>query len=726
MLNFNWLKGEAWLLALGWSLSLRPGQAAAPSDNWHLTPVAAYHKLTARTPGVLEPFTATPTQLRAARGEWECFQIVITAGDTPLSDVSATATGLATHLGEYIPLTNTQLFWENYVFVPHPSGNRRLEKLWWPDALIPVTLQPHQNILPHQSKVVWAALQIPTDAKPGDYYGALDVTADGQTRQLAVLLTVEPFTLPAPSLRGNIAVYYDVLRDWYAKNFKPLDDAQFARMKRQYYEFLLDYHLNAYDLPVAWQSDAADAYLNDLRVLAVRLPGLGAPDMPAALARLKQTNTLHKAYYYQIDEPPPERYAEARDTAHKLRALDPSLKQCVTAHPNHALAGAVDIWCPNIGDFFGLGHLDLDALAAARKQGQETWWYTMVEPKYPYPTWLLDDDAGAVRLYGWMMARWGINGFVYSMAHGWGPKPLENLQSFAGTNGDGTLLYPSELAGGSGPMPSIRLMLLRAAIQDYDLLQMLPAPQRARLTQAVVNDASPTLHPDYAAIDWNKLRAALFQALAGHRVLLSPTPANAAWHSAPPTKLLVNALHSNGAVPRLTVAPLIDGELNDAVWNEQTRYAAPFQRFAGDTVATPQTALWLAHDNKYLYVALRADLKAPTAQGEWVAIDLAPLDATERWRFIVTAGGKSMVERHTREGHFGIAGLQWRGALKTYARFYNVEMKLPLSVLKGAHSFRLAALRRVNDATLGTRYTVRAGVADAGDVTLMPVVTLAP
>jgi hypothetical protein len=29
---------------------------------------------------------------------------------------------------------------------------------------------------------------------------------------------------------------------------------------------------------------------------------------------------------------------------------------------------------------------------------------------------------------------------VYSMAHGWGPKPLENIQSFAGTNGDGTLL----------------------------------------------------------------------------------------------------------------------------------------------------------------------------------------------------------------------------------------------------------------------------------------------
>src|SRR4028119_1299244 len=126
-------------------------------------------------------------------------------------------------------------------------------------------------------------------------------------------------------------------------------------------------------------------------------------------------------------------------------------------------------------------------LEAERKKDRETWWYTMVEPKNPYPTWLVDDDAAAVRVYGWMMARYGITGFVYSMAHGWGPKPLQNIQSFAGTNGDGTLLYPSELAGGSGPMPSIRLMLLRDAIEDYELLRVLKnAPLREKLTRLII------------------------------------------------------------------------------------------------------------------------------------------------------------------------------------------------------------------------------------------------
>ncbi|MBW3637583.1 MAG: DUF4091 domain-containing protein, partial [Armatimonadetes bacterium] len=104
-----------------------------------------------------------------------------------------------------------------------------------------------------------------------------------------------------------------------------------------------------------------------------------------------------------------------------------------------------------------------------RKKGRETWFYTMVEPKFPHPTWLLDDDGASMRAFGPLMARNGLGGFVYSMAHGWGPKPLENLQSFAGTNGDGTLLYPAEIVGGVGPMPSIRLMLLRDAMEDVEL-----------------------------------------------------------------------------------------------------------------------------------------------------------------------------------------------------------------------------------------------------------------
>ena len=93
-----------------------------------------------------------------------------------------------------------------------------------------------------------------------------------------------------------------------------------------------------------------------------------------------------------------------------------------------------------------------------------------------------------------MMARYEIGGCVYSMAHGWGPNPYENLQSFAGTHGDGTLLYPGEPKGVKGPLPSLRLMLLREAHQETRLLQNLDATTRDKLARFVA--PSPIRLPD--------------------------------------------------------------------------------------------------------------------------------------------------------------------------------------------------------------------------------------
>ncbi|HVF10244.1 MAG TPA: glycoside hydrolase domain-containing protein, partial [Abditibacteriaceae bacterium] len=644
---------------------------------WRVTPVSSLHKLTASAQGVLEPFAATPVQLRAARGEWESFQLVITAGDAPLHAVEATATGLATHLGEYIAPANIQLFRENYVFVDKPSCNRRLEKLWWPDALIPLDLQAPPDVPARRSIVLWIAVRTPPEAQPGQYYGALDITANGEKKQLAVALKVEPVTLPPPSMRANVAVYYDAVRAWYANNWKPLSDDEFARLKRQYYEFLLDYRINAYDLPVPWNSPEADRYLTDPRVLSVRLPPLDHPDFADAVAAFRRNAVLAKAYYYWIDEPASERYDEIRAVTNKLHAVDPLLKHSVTVHPNRALDGAVDIWCPNIGDYFGLGHLDLARLAAERRKGKETWWYTMVEPKYPYPTWLLDDDASAVRIYGWMMARYSMNGFVYSMAHGWGPKPLENLQSFAGTNGDGTLLYPSEIGGGSGPMPSVRLMLLRDAIEDYELLRLLPAARRIAVAGSTLDAAAPLLFPaaKRQAAQWQKSRDALFSSLAGKFL---PTPL-----------ISIKARHS--LILRRMRPVAIDGHIKEATWNSHSRHHGLFKRWPDDADTTlktnPSTALWTGHDGTNLLVAIRAGFAPALSKGEWLAVEIAPVAGTERWRFVVTPDGKAVAEKHTREGRFRIEGVNWKFATEMNRTNYEVEMQIPLSVV-GANTFR--------------------------------------
>jgi len=644
---------KPFLLILG-VITIFAIQVQAAKD-WRVQPVSSLQKLAAKTKGNLEPFAATPAQLRAFKGEWECFQIVITAGDEALKNVRLSSTMLATHLGEFIAAKNIQIYRENFVFVDKPSGNRRLEKLWWPDALIPLPLQQKFEIAPGQSEVFWVAVQAPRDAAEGEYYGAIDIDANGKSKQFFISLQVEKASLPKATMRGTVAVYYDVLRDWYSKNWRELSDEEFAQMKKQYYEFLLDYRINAYDLPVDWKSDEAAKYLKDERVLSTRLPALDQKEnLQNALKALRQNKAMHKNFYYHIDEPIFEDFARVRETTKALRAIDPKIRHCVTVHPTQSLQGAVDIWCPNIGDFFRLGHIEKTSLAAERKKGKETWWYTMIEPKYPYPTWLLDDDAIGVRMYGALMARDGISGFVYSMAHGWGPKPLENLESFAGTNGDGTLLYPAEIVGESktlrGPMPSIRLMLLRDAIEDYELI-------RAGIRKA------PSL----------------------------------------PNGLLRVAL------PRKTVS----------IPKTKTLQAVRFARFPGDEFRASETKLWLRHDAKNLYVSFRA--AANLLEKDWCAVELAPLNSKERFRFILTSKNNGVVEKHTGDGQFRLPDFDWKFNLKTSDKGYEVEMQIPLSVVKNSKQFRFNALRRIGG---GSTPVLLRAFPDANDVTLMPVATL--
>jgi len=452
--------------------------SAVQVDSFDLHYQPSTIKITTPEKGVIATpqnfYNGWPT-LRAARGEWESFQIIITARKVLLKNVHIEPQSFENSLGASISQNCWMIFRENYVQIPHPSARHSPPNLWWPDALIPQNLQPRISIDPGKSEVFWLTVRVPQNAEPGNYLSHIDVWANGGKRTVKVLLQVEPFAIPAPTMRANVAVYYDVLRDWYTKNSGALTDAQFAELKKEYYDFLLQYHINAYDLPVPWNSPEASQYINNPKVLSVRLPPLSQKnELATAIDVLKKNHAMAKGYYYWIDEPSPERYSEIIDTERQLREIDPAIKQCVTIAPNKILDGSVDIWCPNIGNFLGLGHLDFGALAAQRKKGRETWWYTMVIPKYPYPTWLVDDEALSVRRYGGLMAKYGISGFVYSMAHGWGPDPLHNIASYAGTYGDGTLVYPSELVGGHGPMPSIRLMLLRDAMEDYELMKKYP------------------------------------------------------------------------------------------------------------------------------------------------------------------------------------------------------------------------------------------------------------
>jgi hypothetical protein len=276
--------------------------------DWQVTPVSSLQKLTAVAPGVLEPFKSDFRFLRATRGEWENFQIVVQAGAQALPHIKVAVANPNSSDNQSIGAENIQLYWENYVYVPQPSGNRRLDKLWWPDALVPPALQKDPSLAPYRTRVLWISVRVPLHADFRIYKDTISLSANGITKNVPFVLSVERVTYSAkeplsqPTLRANVAVYYDVLREWYAKNVRTLNDAEFATLRKNYYDFLLDYRINAYDLPVDWKSDEAQKYLRDSRVLSIRTPPLERADFNGALVAIKRANALNKAYYYWLDE----------------------------------------------------------------------------------------------------------------------------------------------------------------------------------------------------------------------------------------------------------------------------------------------------------------------------------------------------------------------------------------------------------------------------------------
>ena len=222
---------------------------------WRVRGVSSMFKLTATAPGKIEVFPTAPVHLRGARGEWECFQVVVST-DKKLRDVRVESTGFATHLGEFVRRENVQIYRQHFVAVAQPSGNRVLARKLWSDALIPIALQPSIDIEAGQSAAFWVAVRVPDDAEAGDYFSAFEVRAEGEImRELPIVLSVSKAKMPPPTMRANVAVYYDSLRDWYSQNINSTSDENWNAQQKRYYQFLLDYRLNAYDLPVSWNSD---------------------------------------------------------------------------------------------------------------------------------------------------------------------------------------------------------------------------------------------------------------------------------------------------------------------------------------------------------------------------------------------------------------------------------------------------------------------------------------
>ncbi|MGB9877939.1 MAG: glycoside hydrolase domain-containing protein [bacterium] len=193
---------------------------------------------------------------------------------------------------------------------------------------------------------------------------------------------------------------------------------------------------------------------------------------------LKRHNWLNKAYCYWFDEPEEKDYPFVIKGMKLLKATFPNVRRLLTEQPEPPLYRYVDIWVPVLP-------LYNEARCRERqKEGQEVWWYVCCGPRHPYPNNFIDYPGIEHRIRLWMNWKYKVTGDLYWSTTYWHKNPWQTPMSYwpddkgMWGNGDGYLLYPPERGEAKeefigGPVPSIRIKMIREGIEDAEYLWML-------------------------------------------------------------------------------------------------------------------------------------------------------------------------------------------------------------------------------------------------------------
>jgi len=470
-------------IILVWVLSYqRPMRAQTGPAIW----VAPSLQRVARTGS---PGTTSLAQIRAARGEWESFQIVIQAPPGGLTNVSVDLSDLQGPGGQVIPQSSFSLYREHYVFVSSSSpdwrgSNRPLGSGWYPDALIPfrdpstglppvgatLTAVPF-NLLEGQNQPIWVDLLVPRNAEQGQYSGTYTVTSNEGRFDGGIALTVWNFTMPLkPTLKTSFQF-------WTAGDFSGnsellrnrLSPTTTARLDQR---ALIDgYGLNAANVRFWSGADIGNCAMSP------------APTIAQFLASVTLNQPDLYLYDYSADEIGrcTSLYPTIKQWASNMHQA--GLRNLITMAPVSELfddgsgsgRSAVDIWVmlPAMYD------RSVSLVRQALEKGDEAWSYnTLVQDSYS-PKWEMDFDPINFRIQpGFISQSLNMTGLLYWRVDRWSSDPwnqVNNAGTFSSANfpGEGMLVYPGLQVGIRGVAPSMRLKWLRDGVDDYDYVEIL-------------------------------------------------------------------------------------------------------------------------------------------------------------------------------------------------------------------------------------------------------------
>ncbi len=454
------------------------------------------------------PGEQTAVKIKAAANEYEPFRLIVHAGERPLRDVRVVASSL-NGPGGAISAFNLTLYRAHYLEIPKSSHRIDSPTGMYPDALIPFNDPQTGEALEGAAydavpfdveaglnQEVWCDLFIPPGTEAGRYTGTITVAAGAvELAQVPLDLRVWDFELPEQiAMRSR----FGSLGSRVAKVIgMDAGSEEFAAVEDQYIDTLLDHRAVPGSLGDIWpdwnpeEGLIEDGEAQRLRIMveekhvnALRIPFRYRDDPEKCKAYLsdiadwlRELGYLDLAYIYMKDEPnDAEEYETVREQGALIETADPQIARMCTEQTKPSnpewgdLYGAVDIWCP----LWGLW--DEPTANERLKLGERLWSYTaLCQGPEGTPWWQIDSHPLNYRAPFWTSWTYDITGFLYWSSVYWsayeGMEGIWNAPNFRDKfMGEGMLLYPGQPAGIGGPVTSIRLKLIREAMEDYEYM----------------------------------------------------------------------------------------------------------------------------------------------------------------------------------------------------------------------------------------------------------------
>lgn len=479
---------------------------------------------------------APKIEVSMAKSEVEGAQLVITP-DYDVKSYTLTASDLVS--GENVfPAENVRVYKQGYVNVTSKTPNQTNEAYptgWTPDMLLPMekAVEYRENTIEkgcNQSLTVEFSSTVSTPA--GTYTGTFALDVDGKKTDIPVSVNV--WNIDVSKTYGKSCFAYGDFDD----NLLPGELSNTAELRAAYYEFLLDNRISPANFPEG-SEQLPEAFVEQFLTYKDHpyFNSFGFPIRRGRSAYDVNTESLRQyvepivrlctpgnvyvdmAYYYlvPIDEPSSEAAFNAVDTYRVkidemeekiLEALDEdgffdsfkkdyteeeiaafrttlcesvrNIPQIVTTPYNDTLKDRINTYCPPI-QYYNTEYERALYAQNAETTGGEQWFYTCMQPVYPYPSFHIDDYLIGARIQKWMQAAYGVEGYLY-----WESSSYKNVSQDRLTDpytdpnrfyygsqpfpGDGFLTYPGYKYGERGPISSLRLAAYRDGQEDMDMI----------------------------------------------------------------------------------------------------------------------------------------------------------------------------------------------------------------------------------------------------------------